>query len=85
MSGKLFFKLWYGPCSFSKMIFSRRTTCLCFFDHIVLFLHLFELKKTRIEFLRKSVRISVRELRLRPFRAFLDDVGTKTTHAKAEV
>ena len=36
---------------------------LRFFDHLIIFPHLFESKKTRIEILRRSVQFSARELR----------------------
>ena len=58
-----FFQLWYGPCSFSNIFFHEKRHVCVFFDHIIIFPYFFELKKMRIEILRRLVKFSARELR----------------------
>ena len=58
-----FLQLWYGPCSFSNILFYEKRNFCVFFDHMIIFPYFFESKKTRIEILRRSVKCSARELR----------------------
>ena len=53
----------YGPCSFSAIVFHENIIVVFLFDHMIIFPHFLESKKTRIEFLRRSVHFSARELR----------------------
>ena len=55
---------------------SRKTTCLCFFQPSYDFPTYFRVKKKRIEILRRSVQFQPMNSDLKPFRIFLDDVGT---------
>ena len=65
----------------SQRVFSEKDICVCCFDRIVIFPHFVESKKTCTEISRRWVKKSARELRSETIRAFLDNVGTKTTSA----
>ena len=41
----VFFQLWCEACSFSKIFFHENQHFWVFFDHLVIFLHFFEVKK----------------------------------------
>ena len=57
-----FFQLWCEACSFSKMFSHEKQHFCVLFDHIVIFLDFFELKKTRNVIWRRMVHTRAREL-----------------------
>ena len=65
----------------SQSFFHENQHFCVLFDHIVIFPHLFEVKKTRIEIWHRLVEKSDRELRYLTISEISDNVGTKTTSA----
>ena len=57
------FQFWYGPCSFSKIVFDGKLPCCVCLTQICICLHFFESKKTRIHILRRPVQLTAREIR----------------------
>ena len=58
-----FLQFWDEAFCFSKIFFSKKQHFCVFLDHIIIFQHFFELKKTRLEIPLRLVQVSARELR----------------------
>ena len=57
-----FFQFWYGPCSFSQICFMENDMFACCWPTFVFFTFC-RIKKTCIEFVRRSFHFSAHELR----------------------
>ena len=68
----------------SYLFFTEHYRFACVVPYCV-FVHLLEPKKRALKFCEHLSNFQPVKSDLRQFRAFLDDVGTKTTHAYAEV
>ena len=72
----------FGMARIASQRFVHETLHFCvWLTRYCTFFCIFSNKKTRIEMLRTSVQFSAREIRSDTFRAFWDDVRTKTTPA----
>ena len=66
----------------SQHFFHENYMCVCFFfDNIMIFQHFSNQKKRALKFCEDRFNFQPVNPDLTPFRAFLDDVRTKITHA----
>ena len=73
-----FFQLCYDPCSFSKICFTTNDMCAFIFIFYMCRIN----KKNALHFCEDLSNLQPVNSDLQPFRAFLDDVGTRTTLAE---
>ena len=69
----------------SQSFFYENQHFYVFLDHIIIFQHFFELKKTRLEIPLRLVQVSARELRYLTISSIFDNFRIKTTPAEVEV